>query len=346
MLQFNALSFPLLLSVFGVAAVVVLVCGVKLTRQADDFAKITGLGGAITGAVLLGLITSLSGSITSVTAALQGHAELAISNAIGGIAAQTVFLVLADLTYRKANLEHSAASVPNMIAGTVLIALLAIILMAAALPDSAVFHIHPVTVLLFVIYLLGVRFSHQAQQNPSWRPSGGDEEAAKEEGADTVSENTSLGRLISSIAALGLVCGLAGLVIAEAGVEIAERTGIRQGVVGFLLTAVITSLPELVTTLTAIRRGALTLAVGGILGGNTFDVLFIAFADISYLDGSIYHAAAADQLFMVHVSILMTTILLLGLLRRERYGPANIGFESIALIIVYISAILVVVTQF
>ena len=63
--------------------------------------------------------------------------------------------------------------------------------------------------------------------------------------------------------------------------------------VGGLFTSVVTSLPELVTVLAAVRVGALTLAVGDIVGGNTFDVLFLAAADLAYTEGSLY--AAIDQ---------------------------------------------------
>ena len=65
-------------------------------------------------------------------------------------------------------------------------------------------------------------------------------------------------------------------------VAIAEKTGISQTVVGGYFTAVATSIPELVTTIAAVRRGALTLAVGGIVGGNMFDMVFIASRITSY----------------------------------------------------------------
>ncbi|MDP8939104.1 MAG: sodium:calcium antiporter, partial [Actinomycetota bacterium] len=75
------------------------------------------------------------GLVTSVTAAYSGSAELAISNAVGGIAAQTVFLSVADAVYRQANLEHAVASPANLSQGTLLVALLAIPLMAFAGPQ-------------------------------------------------------------------------------------------------------------------------------------------------------------------------------------------------------------------
>ena len=72
-----------------------------MTRVADRLADVTGLGEAVFGAVLLGGSTSLPGIITSVTTAFEGYAELSISNAIGGIAAQTTFLAIADAVYPK-----------------------------------------------------------------------------------------------------------------------------------------------------------------------------------------------------------------------------------------------------
>ena len=90
-------------------------------------------------------------------------------------------------------------------------------------------------------------------------------------------------------------------------------------------------------------EGLSTLAVGGILGGNTFDVLFVAFSDLAYRDGSIYHTLGAQQHILLLISILMTAVLLLGLLRREKHGIANIGFESFAIIAIYLAGMTVMV---
>ena len=105
--------------------------------------------------------------------------------------------------------------------------------------------------------------------------------------------------------------------------------------VGTFPTAVVTSLPELVTSVAAVRRGALTLAVGGIIGGNAFDTIFVAFSDVAYREGSIYHAISERQLFLISLTILLTGLLLLGLLRREKHGIANIGFESFLVLVLY-----------
>jgi len=100
-------------------------------------------------------------------------------------------------------------------------------------------------------------------------------------------------------------------------------------------------MPELVTTLVAVRRGALQLAVGGIIGGNTFDTLFLVLSDVAYREGSLYHAVAPEDLFWLATGLLMTAILLAGLILRQRQGPARIGVESVAIMAVYGCAVMV-----
>ena len=61
------------------------------------------------------------------------------------------------------------------------------------------------------------------------------------------------------------------------------------------------------------RIGAVNLAVGDVIGGNSVEVLFLAAADFFYRPGSIYHELDSDNLFVAALAILMTGVLLLGL---------------------------------
>ncbi len=321
-------------AVFAGCAVVIAILGTWITRVVDQLADQTGLGEAVAGAVLLGASTSLSGSVLSVTAAWNGHPELAVSNALGGIAVQTLFLAVADFWYRRANLEHAAASVPNMLQNALLITLLALILLAPRLPDITLWGIHPVTPMLFGLYLYGLRLVHGATLNPMWRPA-----QTRETRQDTPDDTTtmpSLPRLWLTFGGLMAGLGLAGWLLEPAATNIAADTGLSQTAVGVLLTAVSTSIPELVTSIAAVRRGALTLAVGGIIGGNAFDTLFTAASDIAYRDGSIYHAMPAASLLWLTLTLLMAGVLMMGLIRREEQGIAHIGSESVAIIVLYV----------
>ncbi len=137
----------------------------------------------------------------------------------------------------------------------------------------------------------------------------------------------------------------AGWIISQAGGQFITRFSLSSSLVGSLITAVVTSIPELVTTLVAVRRGALQLAVGGIIGGNTFDTLFLVFSDVAYRDGSLFHAVGTGDLYWLATGMLLTAVLLGGLILRQRQGPARIGIESLLMLIIYASAVAVEVTK-
>ncbi len=338
--QTDILSVPALIVVFLCAAAVITLAGVRLTALADRLADQTRMGEAVFGAVLLGGVTSLPGIVASVTAALEGHAQLAVSNAIGGIAAQTVFLVVADITYREANLEHAAPSVKNLIYGILLCALLALVLTAAHGPDFNVFGVNPMSVVIILAYGFGVRLASRTQDFPGWRPDS-TLETHEDKPAPENSGIQHPGRVWLAFTALALTVAAAGFVVAQTGIALVGKTGLSETLVGGFFTAVATSLPELVTSIAAVRQGALTLAVGGIIGGNTFDVLFVAFSDIAYTEGSIYHAVGSEPLFIIALTLLMTAVLLLGLVRREKSGVGNVGFEGGLVLGIYLAGFVV-----
>lgn len=335
-----ALPLPWLLLVFAAAGAVVIAASIRATRLADVIADRTRIGEALAGGVLLGGATSLAGVVVSVDAAANGDASFAVSNAVGGIAAQTLFLAIADLLYRKANLEHAAAEPANLFQAVMLLVLLGLPVAAIAGPEIAWFGVHPVSVILFLTYLAGVRLAGMVSEEPMWQPvdTGATRHDVPEDAAEPQRSALKPAVIFAMLVAL---MGLSGYVISQVGLSFITRFGLASSLVGALVTAVVTSLPELVTTLVAVRRGALQLAVGGIIGGNTFDTLFLVFADVAYRDGPIYNAVGMNDLYWLATGILMTAILLTGLILRQRDGPARIGIESVLLMAVYAMAVAV-----
>lgn len=321
-------------AVLVAAAVAILIAGTRLTRVADSLAERTGLGDAIGGALLLGAVTSLPGIITTITGSLGGDAGFGLANPVGGVAMQTVWLAIADLVYRRANLEHAAASLENLLQAVILMALLAVPVVAYATPGLRWGWIHPMTLLIPVAYGYGLRLLRGMQQQPMWQ-------AVRTSVTEEVEENPPvsdqpLPRLWVSLGALGLVVGVAGWGIGRAGLGVVAATGLPSGVVGFTLTTAITSMPELVVLFTAVRMGALTLGVGNIIGGNTFDVLMIGVADVFYLEGPVYRDAGDQGLVLLGGTALMTAVLAGGLVIRDRKG---IGFEGLVIPLIYVGTV-------
>ncbi|EKV31722.1 Sodium/calcium antiporter [Caenispirillum salinarum AK4] len=342
-LDLSGLALVWVWAMFAGCAVVILVAGSRLALTADELADRTGLGEAITGAVFLGASTSLPGIITSVTTAGFGMSELAASNALGGIAAQTVFLAVGDFFFRRANLEHAAASLSNLTQGTLLLSLLALPLAAASAPEFTLFGVHPATPVMFGVWIYVMKVIRGMQDEPMWRPAKTSDTVAEEDQPEEDS-GRSMRWLWIKFGLLAVTSGTAGYFLAESGVSISQRTGLGETAVGALMTGVATSFPELVTTITAIRNKALTLAVAGIIGGNAFDVLFLGMADVAYLDGSLYHAMGDRTQFVTALTIMMTGALLFGMLRREKQGPMGIGFESMAILALYIAGLPVILS--
>lgn len=328
--------------IFILAVIAIGIFGVRMTHVARNLASQTGMGEALMGAVFIGASTSLSGIIASVTAASYGHAEMAVSNALGGIAAQTAFLAIADMFYRKANLEHAAASAENLMMGAFLITLLSIMLVAFSVPAVSFMAVHPASFILIISYVFGVRLLAKTHTMPMWMPRRTSDTRFEKEHKHK-RELTFRNPLWGQFILYSVVVGFAGWILSKTGIVIATNTGLSEGLVGGVFTAVSTSLPELVIAITAVRMKALTLAVGDIIGGNAFDTLFLAMSDIAYREGSIYKDISANEHFWLAITILMTGVLLMGLLHRERHGIANIGWESFAVGILYVASLLYIV---
>jgi cation:H+ antiporter len=193
---------------------------------------------------------------------------------------------------------------------------------------------------MFLAYAWGVRFCHAEKEDPMWRPRL-TRETVQDLPDESSKDRKTKGLLWVQFFILVILLAFSGYLLEKSGVALAKAWGIRTVILGTFLTAVITSLPELVITFAAVKRGALTLAVGGIVGGNSFDVLFLGFSDLAYREGSIYHTLSSDQLSYLGLTILMNAVLLMGLIRREKSGPANIGTESLLIGILYIFGLFV-----
>lgn len=328
------------LIVFVIAALAIVTAGTRLARLADELADRTGLGEALFGVLLLAGLTSLPDFAATVSAAMDFRPDLAMSNIMGSMAVNLAFLGIADMVYRKANLEHAAASPVNLMLSALMIVLLTLPLLATALPSITLWRIHPVTLLVVIAYLYGLHLVHHAQEKPMWYPRltrlTVPDKPEKHHG--TKASGAWLGFVL-----LAIVTCIGGWFLMEAAKGIADQTGISDTLVGGLFTALATSSPELVTTVAAIRYGALTLAVSNIFGTNCFNMLVVAVADMSYSGGSIYHDMSPIQVTWALVSILMSAILLLGMVRRETYGIGRIGFESVLILSVYAVAVVIIV---
>jgi len=134
----------------------------------------------------------------------------------------------------------------------------------------------------------------------------------------------------------------AGLWLPFAAVDLANTMGWNRSFVGSLFVAMATTLPELAVTLSALRLGALDMAIGNLLGSNLFNVTIVAVDDFFYRPGvllsdvSLVHAVTASS------AIVMTGLALVGLFFRPRgrvlraVGAVSLGLAAVYLLNTYV----------
>jgi cation:H+ antiporter len=337
--QFESLSLSANLSVFGAAAVCVWAAGSLLARRADAIAARTGLSHAFLGVVLLGVATSLPEIATTTTAAALGNTRLVSNNLFGGVALQVAILAVADLTTVKGALTYFTPHPVLLFQGVMLLLLLATALAGATIGEPlSIAGIGATSVVLLGGYLVTVWLSQPGEYLPRWKATHTpslSENADDDSNADTHSPL----RLYGSTGLAALVILAAGWTLARTGAVLADQTGLGASFVGVILVAGSTSLPELSTTIGAIKAGHPQMAVSNILGTNCLEVALFFVADSVYRGGPILAEADRSALFAAAVGMVVTCIFLIGLLERRDRTVLGMGVDSLAVLVVYLSGV-------
>ena len=124
--------------------------------------------------------------------------------------------------------------------------------------------------------------------------------------------------------------------LVSSSIGIAEITGLGTGFVGTALLSFVTSLPELVAALAAVRLGAFDLAVGNLLGSNVFNMFGMAIADFFLLDGPFLSLIDSNFVLVGLLGILLTNMALIGNLARVERKFLFFELDSLVILLVYL----------
>lgn len=130
---------------------------------------------------------------------------------------------------------------------------------------------------------------------------------------------------------------VAGIVLARDGDTIAERSGMGGLLVGMLLLAGATSLPEVATDVSAALAGAPDLAVGDLFGSSMANMAILAIVDLAYR-GRVWTRVGLGQARVASVAIILTSIAVLGILVPSGIAIGAVGIETIGIVLVYVAA--------
>ena len=113
--------------------------------------------------------------------------------------------------------------------------------------------------------------------------------------------------------------------------------GWQQSFVGTLFIAAVTSLPEAVVTVAAVRIGALDMAIGNLFGSNLFNISILALDDLLYANGPLLSKVSSAHAVSALSAIMMTGVAIVGLLYRPKLRVfRTVGWASIVLFVIYL----------
>lgn len=315
---------------FAVCAALIGMAGPVLTRYGDIIARRTGVSRTWIGLVLLATATSLPELFTGISAVTVADApNIAVGDVLGSCIFNLAMLVVLDAMCRGEPM-YSRADQGHVLAagfGVILIGLAgASLLLGRNEPNLSILHIGVYSPIIFAFYLVAMRATFVYEQRRIAPPPGIDEHP----------EITLAMAARRYLAAAAVIAGAGGW-LPFVGVELAEAMGWRTTFVGTLFVAGATSLPELVVTISALRLGALDMAIANLLGSNIFDILILAIDDLFYVRGPLLSAASPAHAVTAFAAVIMSGIVIVALL----YRPATrfrgtIGWVSFALLIVYL----------
>jgi len=305
----------LLLVQFTVAAGVIVFAGTFLTRYGDAIGERTGMGRSLAGMLLLATATSLPELSVDCNLAKNGAADIALGDLLGSSLFNLLILAILDLMHRSPQKMFSRMTAAHALSATMSVTLTVVCLLAITSRFTGTWlGVGPGPVLLVGVYLLGLRlvFYDQrfaASQSPVATVTGIDHQSLPP-----------LGRSVLGFLVAAAVIFIAAPRLALAAEGLADASGLGGTFVGTSLVALSTSLPELVTSLAAVRSGAFDLAVGNIFGSNSFNMLILLPVDYFY-EGSLLGSASLAHVTTAGCVILVTSVAISGLLYRaeKRY---------------------------
>lgn len=309
----------------GSAAVIVL-AAMQLAKYGDAIAERTKLGGMFVGTLLMAGATSLPELLTGISSLNQGVPNLAAGNLLGSNMFNMFVLAVLDVSFRQARILRRVAMRHALTASlaTLLIALVTFFILAGV--DLRIGWVGLDSLLLIVAYIAGVRLIQ------SGNPVSSTEPVPEAELKDVPSLRHAL--IGFSVAAGVLVAITPQLVRSSA--EIAELTGLGTGFVGTTLVAMVTSLPELATTIAAVRIGAFDLAIGNLFGSNAFNVVALGLTDFFYLPGRFLSMIDPAFALVALLGLILTGLGLIGNLARVERRLFFIEIDAAIIFLVYL----------
>lgn len=232
-----------------------------LVKGADWFvdgtsgiARKLGIPQLVVGLTIVAMGTSAPEAAVSITAALKNNADIAVGNVVGSNILNILIILGITAVITSVAIQKSTLmiEIPYMIFVTVVLIIMGMTGENISRAEGVIFW---VLFIVYLVYLFILARKGKAEE-------------------DTEVEKSTWKLLISAIAG-GVVVVWGSNVTVDSATEIAKIIGMSERFIGLTIVALGTSLPELVTSVTAAKKGNADIAIGNIVGSNIFNILFV-----------------------------------------------------------------------
>ncbi len=315
---------PVLLFIIG------LLCLIKggdwFVDGASALAKRFRLPELLIGATVVSIGTTLPEVMVSTMSALSGHGEIAYGNAIGSVICNASLIAAVTIAVRPGKTDPRTLKMP------VLFFFLAAFLycVSAYWIGSFPRWIGLVMLAMFILYM--VMTVRQMTRNPE--PEG--DEAVETEEREHASEEMPLWKMIVLLVAGAALIAVGARLLVDNGTKIAEALGVPESVIALTFVALGTSLPELVTAISALIKGHSDLSLGNIIGANVFNLVLVSGLSVTLAPFTVPQSAV---LFGHNASLILEIPLMLAVMLLLTLPPLLKGrltrLQGITLLAVY-----------
>ncbi len=307
---------------FAVGLVLLIKGGDWFVDGATGLATRFHLPDIVVGATVVSIGTTLPEVMVSATGALQGQGAMAYGNAIGSIICNTALIAAISVACNPGPVNVKTMKMPVLFffGSAALYCLAAYIL--GEFPRWMGF----VMLAIFVTYtFLNVR-------NGLKNPEAAAEDAEEEESSKPRQLWQELVLLVVGAAVIAVGANL----LVTHGTIIAEKLGVPETVIALTFVALGTSLPELVTTITSLKKGRASLGIGNVIGANVFNLVLVSGVAVSLAP---FEVPVGKMLFGHNASLVLDIPLMLivmGLLCIPALTKKKLGrWQGITLLCIY-----------
>lgn len=306
---------------------------VLITKGADifinctvDIGKKTKISEIILGATIVSFATTFPELTVSLFASLDGHTTMSLGNAVGSIICNTG-LVLGLVAF----ISPFSVDKKMFFSKSVLLLICVILLLLLGI-DKSITKIDSILLLTMLAIYMYSNYKSVVEKGSKSRINN----------TSKVKGNNNLGEWVKIVLlfALGLIMMVLGSrLLVDNGVIIAEWIGVPQGVISLTVIALGTSLPELVSSLTAIKKNHHAISVGNILGANILNIVSVI--GISSIPNDIPILSQNMRIDFPFMIVLLLILILPTIKKNKLYR-----FQGLIMLIVYLIYIGILYTMY